>query len=196
MPISPVERYALPYAASPRGLGPLNEPPPPIRPASAPPSSTRERTDKSWTDELTLSVDARALVAKADGATSPAEAENGASATKRSSETECKTCSERKYKDESDDPTVSFQTAQHLSPESAAAAVQSHESEHVRNEQARAAADGKKVVHQQVAIHTATCPECGRVYVSGGTTTTQTLTKASPPDARKPEAGASLNLLG
>jgi hypothetical protein len=32
---------------------------------------------------------------------------------------------------------------------------------------------GGKVLNASVAIHTAICPECGRTYVSGGTTTTQ-----------------------
>ena len=30
-----------------------------------------------------------------------------------------------------------------------------------------------KVVSASVSIHTAVCPECGRTYVSGGTTHTQ-----------------------
>ena len=36
-----------------------------------------------------------------------------------------------------------------------------------------AAEDGGKVLSCNVSIHTAICPECGRVYVSGGTTSTK-----------------------
>jgi len=32
----------------------------------------------------------------------------------------------------------------------------------------------------EVQIHTAICPECGRIYVSGGTTTTYYSSKQSP----------------
>jgi hypothetical protein len=88
--------------------------------------------------------------------------------------TECKTCRSRKYSDGSNDSTVSFQTPTKLSPEQANTAVRSHEQEHVVHEQARARENGRRVVSQSVAIHTAVCPECGRVYVSGGTTTTVT----------------------
>jgi hypothetical protein len=90
------------------------------------------------------------------------------------SSTECQTCRSRKYSDGSSDPTVSFQTPTKLSPEQADTAVRSHEQEHVVHEQARARESGKRVVSQSVAIHTAICPECGRSYVSGGTTTTVT----------------------
>ncbi len=36
----------------------------------------------------------------------------------------------------------------------------------------KAEQEGGKVLHASVAIHYATCPECGRRYVSGGTTST------------------------
>ena len=37
----------------------------------------------------------------------------------------------------------------------------------------KAAQNGGKVLQASVAIHTSICPECGRTYVSGGTTTTK-----------------------
>ena len=37
----------------------------------------------------------------------------------------------------------------------------------------KAAKDNGKVVSASVSIHTGVCPECGRSYVSGGTTHTQ-----------------------
>lgn len=85
---------------------------------------------------------------------------------------ECQTCKSRKYKDGSDE-MVSFKTPTHISPESAAAAVRAHEQEHVTNAYSDAATKNGKVISASVSIHTAICPECGRTYISGGTTHTQ-----------------------
>ena len=93
---------------------------------------------------------------------------------------ECQTCNERRYQDESNDPGVSFKAPTHIAPENAGAAVAAHEQEHVRNQQAKAAREEKQVVSQSVQIFTATCPECGKVYVSGGETRTVTMTKSTP----------------
>lgn len=87
---------------------------------------------------------------------------------------ECQTCQRRKYKDVSDDSTVSFQTPTRLTPGAAEGQVRAHEMQHVTHEQARADKQERKVVSQSVAIHYAVCPECGKSYVSGGTTTTVT----------------------
>ena len=92
---------------------------------------------------------------------------------KKSSPAECETCKERKYQDGSDEGNVSFKTAQHISPAAAGAAVRAHEGEHVSNAYKKAAQNNGKVLQASVAIHTSICPECGRTYVSGGTTTTK-----------------------
>ena len=92
-------------------------------------------------------------------------------------EGECQTCKERKYQDGSDDPGVSFKTPTHIGPDQAASAVRGHENEHVVREQAKARQEDRKVVSQSVTYHTDICPECGKVYVSGGTT--RTITKAN-----------------
>jgi hypothetical protein len=84
---------------------------------------------------------------------------------------QCRTCAERKYKDVSSDSSVSFQVPTRLSPEQAASAVAAHEQEHVSNNAARAASEGMQAT-STVTIHTDICPECGRVYVAGGTTRT------------------------
>lgn len=89
-------------------------------------------------------------------------------------EEECQTCKNRKYQDGSDDSGVSFQTPTHIDSGSAAGAVRGHENEHVVREQAKAEREGRRVVSQTVQIHTSICPECGKVYVSGGTTRTTT----------------------
>ncbi len=97
---------------------------------------------------------------------------NVKSSGRKSSPAECETCASRKYQDGSDE-NVSFKTAQHISPETAASRVRAHEQEHVSNAYTKAEQNNGKVLSANVAIHTAICPECGRSYVSGGTTTTQ-----------------------
>ncbi len=68
---------------------------------------------------------------------------------------------------------VSFKSPRHVSPENAASAVRAHEQEHVSNAYKKAAQKDGKVVSASVSLHTGICPECGRSYVSGGTTHTQ-----------------------
>ncbi len=85
---------------------------------------------------------------------------------------ECETCKNRKYKDGSDE-MVSFKSPAHIPAAASAAAVRSHEQEHVTNAYSKAATNNGKVVSATVSLHTAVCPECGRSYVSGGTTHTQ-----------------------
>ena len=102
--------------------------------------------------------------------------EQSKSAQEVMEEGECQTCKERKYQDGSDDPGVSFKTPTNVSPDQAASAVRGHENEHVVREQAKAQREDRRVVSQNVTIHNDICPECGKVYVSGGTT--RTVTKA------------------
>lgn len=90
---------------------------------------------------------------------------------RKSSPSECQTCKERKYQDGSNE-NVSFKSASHVSPNAAGAAVRAHEGEHVSNAYSKAAQNNGKVISASVSIHTAICPECGRSYVSGGTTNT------------------------
>ena len=90
----------------------------------------------------------------------------------RSSPEECQTCKRRTYQDGSNE-NVSFKSAQHISPTAAGARVRAHEQEHVSNAYSKASEKGGKVLQASVAIHTAICPECGRTYISGGTTTTR-----------------------
>ena len=85
---------------------------------------------------------------------------------------ECQTCKNRKYQDGSDE-MVSFKSAAHIAPGAAASVVRAHEQEHVSNAYAKAATNNGKVIRASVSLHTAICPECGRSYISGGTTNTQ-----------------------
>lgn len=102
------------------------------------------------------------------------------SAQEAAEEGKCETCEKRKYQDGSDDMGVSFKTPTNVKPEQAASAVRGHEMEHVVREQAKAKREGREVVSQSVTMHTGICPECGKAYVSGGTT--HTVTRAAPED--------------
>lgn len=96
-------------------------------------------------------------------------------------EEECKTCKNRKYKDGSDDPGVSFKTAGKIDPKNVASTVRGHEQEHVVRERAKAEREDKQVVSQTVRIKSDICPECGKSYVSGGETVTVTKSKPESP---------------
>jgi hypothetical protein len=95
-------------------------------------------------------------------------------ALKKMGAVECQTCKSRTYQDGSNDPGVSFKAPGHIDPASSGATVRAHEQEHVANEQAKARAEGKRVVSQSVRIFMSICTECGRAYASGGLTRTVT----------------------
>lgn len=111
---------------------------------------------------------------------------------KKSSPAECQTCKERKYQDGSDE-MVSFKSAAHISPEASASRVRAHEQEHVSNAYKKAAKGDGKVISASVSLTTAVCPECGRSYVSGGTTATkiQYSNESNPYQQNKKAADAS-----
>ena len=91
--------------------------------------------------------------------------------------TECQTCAERKYVDQSADGSVSFQSPESVSPEAAQSAVRAHEGEHIANERARAEQNGRRILSQSVVIYMDICPECGKAYVAGGEARTTTAPK-------------------
>ena len=91
---------------------------------------------------------------------------------RKSSPAECETCKNRKYQDGSDE-MVSYKAAAHISPQASASRVRAHEQEHVSNAYKKAAQNNGKVLAANVSLKTAVCPECGRSYIAGGTTTTQ-----------------------
>lgn len=106
----------------------------------------------------------------------------------------CETCQNRTYVDGSDDPGVSFKTPTNISPESSEAAVLAHEGEHVANESAKAKSEGREVVSQSVRIFKAICPECGRMYTSGGVTHTETAGKPKYEDQKPSFEGQLLDM--
>ena len=91
---------------------------------------------------------------------------------RRSSPSECDTCNNRKYQDGSNE-MVSFKSATYISPESSMSKVMAHEQEHVANAYQKAASKNGKVISASVSLQSAVCPECGRSYIAGGTTSTQ-----------------------
>ena len=157
----------------------------PVTPVSAVPSVSRDQPSavtltgaaaapnyQEGADPVEMSVRGRIQYLSPDEL--DAEVEKSKSAQQVMEEAECQTCKERKYQDGSNDPGVSFKTPTKVAPEQAAAAVRGHEQEHVVREQAKAQREGREIVSQSVTYHTAICPECGSVYVSGGTTRTST----------------------
>ena len=102
---------------------------------------------------------------------SPEQTVSGKKVEKTDPGYKCETCANRKYQDGSDE-NVSFKSATNIAPEAAASAVRGHEQEHVANAYDKAKQNNGKVISATVQIHTACCPECGKTYVSGGTTKT------------------------
>ena len=179
-PVQPVDA-AKPVSAQAQGSGKLGLP---IREGADPvemavrmriqyeepqPELSQKAPELSGTKNLVPELEKDAP--KLSGKEEPSGAEAAQAAVK---EGECQTCKKRKYQDESDDMGVSFQTPTNVAPEQAASAVRGHEREHVVREQAKAEREDRKVVSQNVTIHTDICPECGEAFVSGGTTTTTT----------------------
>lgn len=103
---------------------------------------------------------------------SPEKTVSGKKVEKTDPGYKCETCANRKYQDGSDE-NVSFKSATNIAPEAAASAVRGHEQEHVANAYDKAKQNNGKVISATVQIHTSICPECGKTYVSGGTTRTQ-----------------------
>ena len=131
-----------------------------------------------------ISAEGRAAAAKFNNAQTDSNETRGIAGIEGPKE--CQTCKNRKYVDESNDPSVSYQAPTHISPGQSAGAVMAHEREHVTNEQARADREDRKVVSQTVSISTSICPECGKVYVSGGVT--RTVTKGDSSDNSENQA--------
>ena len=110
----------------------------------------------------------------ADSAPGPAYVLDISGAGLRASkvQSECQTCKNRKYVDVSGDAAVSFQAPGHIDPAAAPTIVAAHEGEHVSNERAYAANEGRRIVSQSVSLSASICEECGRIYISGGETRT------------------------
>ena len=128
-----------------------------------------------------LSIDqalAERFVEKQISPLTPAEKAEKLREDIRSGKVECPACASRRYVDQSDDPSVSFQTPQKVAPGQSKSVVLSHEREHVVNEKAKAQKENREVVSSSVSLEYAKCADCGRTYVAGGLTST--VTRANP----------------
>ncbi len=74
--------------------------------------------------------------------------------------------------------------------------MQAHEGEHVSNAYTKAAQNNGTVVNASVSIHTSVCPECGRTYVSGGTTNTTIRYNESNPYGQNQKSLDAASLIG
>lgn len=131
--------------------------------------------------------------ATVDGARDADKKKNG-----RVEKGECQTCKNRKYVDGSNEADVSFKTPAHISPNNAPAAVMGHEREHMSNAIAEGNEENKELLSASISLKTSVCPECGRVYVSGGVTRTTMRTtsgKDSTPQNPYEKRQADLNYL-
>ena len=182
--------WGMAAAAGRRGqitMVPLNRPQAadqPVTPVTAAPAVSRDQPSavsltgaavlnyRNGADPVEMAVRGRIQYLSPEGLNGLAE--QSKSAQEVMEEGECQTCEKRKYQDGSSDPGVSFKTPTNVAPEQAASAVRGHEREHVVREQAEAQRENREIVSQSVTYHTAICPECGKVYVSGGTTRTST----------------------
>lgn len=141
-------------------------------------------------DPAEYAVRMRMQYAEPSGADLPGQdeaVEGTQNASGLSGEEECKTCEQRKYQDGSNDMGVSFKTPTRIAPEAAGAMVRSHEQEHVTRERAKAEREDREVISQSVTLHTDICPECGKVYISGGTTQTTTASRPEPVGNTEPD---------
>jgi predicted RNA-binding Zn-ribbon protein involved in translation (DUF1610 family) len=95
----------------------------------------------------------------------------------QSGQMECPTCKNRQYVDQSDDGGVSFQAPRSMNAATAGSAVMNHEWEHVAAEDAKSRGSGDlRLTNQTVSLQYAKCPDCGKTYVAGGLTKTQSQT--------------------
>ncbi|MCL2081940.1 MAG: hypothetical protein FWH04_01715 [Oscillospiraceae bacterium] len=105
----------------------------------------------------------------------------------------CQACQNRVYIDQSNDGGVSFKGGGKIAPGAAASVVMSHEREHVAIAQ-REALSKNSNVQTSVRIHTDVCPECKKVYVSGGMTEVRVTTPAQAKNTyKKPDQALGKN---
>lgn len=168
-----VRAAAIPVAQPERPVQPVE----PAKPVMSAPLDKAAMLQRHESDPVAMAVRGRIQYdepADAPAANGDVAIDEAQSAAEVMAESECQTCSERTYQDGSNDPGVSFKTAAHIDPDTAASVVRGHEQEHVVRNRAEAEREDREVVSQSVTLHTDICPECGRVYVSGGTTRTVT----------------------
>jgi len=91
------------------------------------------------------------------------------------SQEECKLCQGRRYVCSNGETSDGNSTV--IPGRQSALRVQHHEAQHLHRARIKAVQEGKVVVAQYIFLQYATCPECGKTYVSGGQAVTHTLNK-------------------
>jgi len=89
----------------------------------------------------------------------------------------CGTCVSRTYQDQSGDIGVSFKGGASVAPEAAASMIFAHEREHAAIAHQEAQRTGGHA-DTDIRVHTSICPDCKKVYVSGG----EARVSITPPD--------------
>lgn len=117
----------------------------------------------------------------------PVNTDNTVNSSGKVQPVECQTCKNRRYQDGSDE-NVSFKTPGKISANESYAKVMGHEQEHVANARAEGSKPGKELMSATVSLKTATCPECGRTYIAGGTTRTVMKTYGKDPYSKNQKA--------
>ena len=107
------------------------------------------------------------------GYVTPIQTENTVDQSSKVGKVECQTCKNRKYVDGSDEADVSFKAPGHIAPGQSYGRAMAHEQEHVANARQKSAGKNARLLSATVSLKLATCPECGRTYVAGGTTNTR-----------------------
>lgn len=115
-------------------------------------------------------------------------------AGKKSSPAECETCANRTYQDGSDENDVSFKTPSKIPQSIAASVVLGHEHEHVANAYEKERNGEGEVKRVSVTLHNDICPECGRVFVSGGVTHTEMTQSVENPYSKKNSQGTFVDI--
>lgn len=152
--------------------------------------NTEDKTSQN-NGQFSMNHSANVSVDKDVDMANPTEQAAKSNQNRKVGDGECQTCKNRKYQDVSDDSGVSYQTPTKIATSHVAAAVMSHEQEHVVRNQAKAEQEDREIVSQSVMLHTSVCPECGKTYVSGGTT--RTVTKADNSDLEEKAKEAFFN---
>ena len=128
----------------------------------------------------------------------PVNADNTVDTSTKVKPVECQTCKNRKYVDGSNEPDVSFKTPGKIAAGESYAKVSAHEREHVANAIQKSSKPGAKLISANVTLKMGVCPECGRSYVSGGTTSTKISypNEQTNPYARNQKSADAAMLIG
>lgn len=176
--------YKAPSEALPKSITPYPFPPESTYRYKSKLTPKQQESVNKGVDRYMLDVKAKSM-SGGDGASKASQASQSSQASAaqmtakaaKEGAKPCETCSTRTYTDGSSDPAVSFKSGASVAPQAAASAVMSHEREHVSNNAYSAQKEGREVISSTVQLQGGVCPDCGKNYIAGGTTTTVTANK-------------------